>query len=289
MKSAYLSVGLLSFFLAGCEDVVWGDRSDRFTENFSFSYSLKPGGRVSIENLNGSVEVTGWDKDSIEITGAKYAATEDLLRALKIDIQQSSDAIDIRTVRPSSVRGNYGARYRLRVPRRVALERIASSNGHVEARDIEGPARIRTSNGGVRILNTKGSLEIETSNGSIDVNDHRGAITGHTSNARVNVDLTEPEQGTPIRLESSNGGISLKVRSFNRNSIRLSTSNASINLTLPDNAGAQLRADTSNGHISSDLPVQGTMKKNHADGQIGAGGPSVDLSTSNGSISLQRL
>ena len=289
MKSAYLSVGLLSFFLAGCDDVMWGDRSDRFTENFSFSYALKPGGRVSIENLNGSVEVTGWDKDTIEITGAKYAATEDLLRALKIDIQQSSDAISIRTVRPSAVRGNYGARYRLRVPRRVELERIASSNGHVEARDIEGPARIRTSNGGVRILNTKGSLEIETSNGSIDVNDHRGAITGHTSNARVSVDLTEPEQGTPIRLESSNGGISLKVRSFNRNSIRLSTSNASINLTLPDNVGAQLRADTSNGHISSDLPVQGTMKKTHADGQIGAGGPSVELSTSNGSISLQRL
>jgi DUF4097 and DUF4098 domain-containing protein YvlB len=289
MRSACVSVGVLSLFLAGCDDMVWADRSDRFTENFSYSYSLKPGGRVSIENLNGSVEVTGWDKDTIEITGAKYAATEDLLRALKIDIQQSSDAVSIRTVRPSATRGNYGARYRLRVPRRVQLERLTSSNGHVEARDIEGPARIRTSNGGVRITNTKGDLEIETSNGSIDVNDHSGSITGHTSNARVSVDLSDPEQGRPVRLESSNGGINLKMRSFNRNSIRLSTSNASINLALPDNAGVQIRADTSNGHISSDMPVQGTMKRTHADGQIGAGGPSVELSTSNGSISLQRL
>jgi DUF4097 and DUF4098 domain-containing protein YvlB len=288
MKSACLSVCILSLFLAGCDDV-WADRSDRFTENFSYSYSLKPGGRLSIENLNGSVELLGWDKDTVEITGTKYAATEDLLRSLKIDIQESPNSLSIRTIRPSGIRGNLGAKYRLHVPRRVELERINSSNGHVEARDIEGQARIRTSNAAVRVMNTKGLLDIETSNGSIDVSDHTGAITGHTSNARVSVDLANPEQGRPIRLESSNGGINLKLRSFNENSVRLSTSNASITLGLPDSAGAQLRANTSNGHISSDLPVDGTIAKSHADGRIGKGGPSVELSTSNGSITLQRL
>lgn len=288
MRSASVGVIFLSLFLASCDDV-WADRSDRFTENFSYNYPLKSGGRVSIETMNGSVEVIGWDKESVEITGTKFASTEDLLRALKIDIQQSANAISIRTVRPSGSRGGLGAKYRLRVPHRIEIERLNSSNGHVEARDIEGPARIRTSNAGVRIANTKGQLEVETSNGSIEVNDHTGAITGQTSNARVTVDLNNPEQGRPIRLQSSNGGINLKLRSFNGNSVRLSTSNASINLSLPDGAGAQLRASTSNGRISSDLPVDGTIAKSHADGRIGSGGPPVELTTSNGSISLQRL
>ena len=98
------------------------------------------------------------------------------------------------------------------MPRKTELERVVSSKGSVQTRDIEGPARIRTSNGAVRANNTRGALEVETSNGSIDVNDHTGAITGHTSNGRVQVDLSNPEQGRPIRLESSNGGITLRMR-----------------------------------------------------------------------------
>jgi len=239
--------------------------------------------------MNGAVEISGWDRDTVEITGTKYAATEQLLRSMRIDVQQSADAIRVRTIPPSGTRGNMGARYTIRVPRRVELERIASSNGHVEARDLEGPARIRTSNGGVRASNTKGMLEIETSNGSIDVNDHFGGVTAHTSNARVHVDLTDPEPNRPIRLESSNGGITLKLRSLKGNNIRLSTSNASINLSLPEDAGAQLRANTSNGHVRSDLPLQGTIAKSHADGKLGAGGPYIELSTSNGGINLQKL
>jgi len=132
-------------------------------------------------------------------------------------------------------------------------------------------------------------MEIETSNASIDVSDHTGAITGHTSNGRVTVELANPEQGKPIRLESSNGGITLRMKSLNGNNVRLSTSNASIHVSLPENAGAQLRASTSNGHVQSDLPVQGRIEKNHADGRIGSGGPYMELTTSNGSINLQRL
>jgi DUF4097 and DUF4098 domain-containing protein YvlB len=79
------------------------------------------------------------------------------------------------------------------------------------------------------------------------------------------------------------------MRSLNGNSIRVSTSNAKIDLTLPENANAQLRATTSNGSFHTDLPVQGNISKNRADGKIGSGGPYVELSTSNGSISLQRL
>ncbi len=74
MRSSLLSVCALSLILAGCDEM-WGERSDRFSENFSQSYTMKPGARLSVENLNGSVEISGWDRDTIEVTGAKYAAT----------------------------------------------------------------------------------------------------------------------------------------------------------------------------------------------------------------------
>jgi DUF4097 and DUF4098 domain-containing protein YvlB len=288
MRLGLLTVCGLSLILAGCEEM-WSEVGGRVTEDFSYNYTLKPGGRVSVENSNGSVEITGWDKDTIDITGTKYASNDDLLKSLKIDIQHDSDSVSIRTIRPTGFRGNLGAKYIIRVPRRVTLERIVSSNGHIETRDVEGAARIRTSNGAVRFVNTIGPLDIETSNGAIDVNGHKGAITGHTSNGRISVELDDPERDRPIRLGSSNGGITLRLRALNGNSIRLSTSNASIHLALPDNAGAQLRASTSNGRIRSDLNLQGEVTKTRAEGKIGAGGPYVELTTSNGSIDLERM
>jgi DUF4097 and DUF4098 domain-containing protein YvlB len=289
MKLGLLCVCGLSFLLAGCDEI-WAEAGGRVTEDFSHNYTLKPGGRVSVENSNGSVEITGWDRDSVDIVGTKYASNDELLRSLKIDIQHDANSVTIRTIRPTgSFRGNMGAKYVIRVPRRAVLERIVSSNGHVETRDVEGSARIRTSNGAVRTTNTMGPLEIETSNGSIDVNGHKGAITGNTSNGRISVDLDNPERDRPIRLGSSNGGITLKMRELNGNSIRLTTSNATITLALPDRAGAQLRATTSNGRIKSDLQLQGEVTKSRAEGKIGSGGPYVELSTSNGSINLERL
>jgi hypothetical protein len=289
MRLGLLCVCGLSLVLAGCDEI-WAEAGGRVTEDFSYNYTLKPGGRVSVENQNGSIEITGWDRDTVDITGTKYASNNDLLKSLKIDIQHDADSISIRTVRPTpNFRGNLGAKYVIRVPRRVVLERVISSNGHVETRDVDGPARIRTSNGAVRSTNTVGVLEIETSNGAIDVNGHKGAITGQTSNGRISVDLANPERDRPIRLSSSNGGITLKMNELNGNSIRLSTSNASITLALPNSAGAQLRATTSNGRINSDLNVQGEVTKSRAEGKIGSGGPYVELTTSNGSINLQRM
>ena len=277
-------------FLIGCDDMMWGDRSDRFTENFSYSLHIET--RRAL--VGGEHERLGRDhrlgRDTVEITGVKYAATEELLR---VDANRRPVRRRLRAHPNDSAqcarRGNLGARYTIRVPRRTELERVVSSNGMFRRATSKGRREFDTSNGPSARNNTRGALEIETSNGSIDVNDHTGAITGHTSNGRVQVDLSNPEQGRPIRLESSNGGITLKMRSLNGNNVRLSTSNASINLALPENAGAQLRASTSNGHVQSDLPVQGKIEKNHADGKIGAGGPYVELTTSNGSINLQRI
>src|SRR5579885_502067 len=62
--------GLLA--LAGC-DIEDFAASERSTTDFHYSYALKSGGRLSLENFNGSVEITGWDQETVDISGAKYA------------------------------------------------------------------------------------------------------------------------------------------------------------------------------------------------------------------------
>src|ERR1700676_968774 len=119
------------FVLTGCED--WGDwgPSDRYKEDFHHSYAMKPGGTVSVENFNGPVEIMSWEQDTVEVNGTKYASQKSYLEDLKIDISATPGAVRIRSIRPSMSHCNCGASYAIRVPRRVLLDEIVSSNGAI--------------------------------------------------------------------------------------------------------------------------------------------------------------
>jgi hypothetical protein len=292
--------------LTGCEIDDWGS-SDRFKEDFSYNYPLKSGGRLFLETFNGSVEVMGWDKEAVDITGTKYASTPELLGRLKIDIVSEPDSIRIRTIRPSEIRGGAGARYTVRLPRRVILERVESSNGGVRVEGIEGSARVRTSNGSINVWNVRGDFDGITSNASVDLGQFTGAATlkssngrikadgvrgffgAHTSNASIDATLGELDPARPLRLITSNGNVSLTLDSYRGNEVEVRTSNSSINLRLPSGANAQLRAVTSNGSVSCDFPLDNAITgKARLEGTVGSGGPLVDLTSSNGNIRVYR-
>jgi hypothetical protein len=306
---ALLILAILPFQMA-CELDGFLD-SERYKEDFQYSYNLKPGGKLSVENFNGSIEILSWEKDSVQITGTKHAATESDLKDLKIETAADANSVRIRTVRPSELRrGNMGAKYFIRLPRQVELERVASSNGSVRVEDIQGNARLETSNGAVRMRKLAGRLDVKTSNGPIEGEDldgeavlrtsngsirigrMSGTVEATTSNSSINVRIDKPRPRQPMRFESSNGSIEVAFESLADNDIRASTSNSSITLRLPAAVKARLRARTSHGSIHSDFDVAtkgGTLEKNELDGEIGGGGPLLNLSSSNGSIRVLKL
>jgi len=291
--------------LAGCE---WEEiaPSNRYKEDFSYTYDMKPGGRLDVENFNGAVEIYGWDKNSIEIQGSKYASTKVLLDSLRIDVTPSPEAVRIRTVRPSERRGNMGARYIIHVPRRTALDRIISSNGALRIDGIEGLARVKTSNGPVRALNLHGDLDATTSNGAVELQEFQGAavvatsngpvrasgVRGHfeatTSNGPVDVELADLKSDRPVKVRSSNGPVRISLAGSKGPDVYASTSNGPITVKLPSNAAARVKAVTSNSSIASefDVAAEGAQTKTRIEGSIGGGGSLLDLSTSNGSIKL---
>lgn len=305
--SAFVLVPALAI-LAGCDIEDLGSVNQQ-KEEFHRRLTMKPGGRLSVENFNGSIEIHGGEGDAVEISGAKYAPTRELLEALKIDIVSSPDSVRIRTVRPVDRRGNLGARYVIRVPRRTELDRIETSNGSIRVETIDGDARLKTSNGSVRIDRLKGAAEVQTSNASVELIEHggaailrtsngsiradgiRGALDATTSNARIEARLVEPEPHKPIKLTTSNGSINLTIDSLKDNEIRAATSNSSVTVRMPSAVNAKLVARTSNGGIESDFDLSlqgGRISKHYVEGTLGSGGPLIDIATSNGTIRLLR-
>ena len=277
-------------FLTGCDLEEFGG-STRFQEDFHKTYPMKAGGRLYLENFNGSLEISGWDQDMADISGTKYAATEQTMSALTVDVVASGDAIRIRTVRPSGHRGNMGARYVVKVPRRTSLERIESSNGGIRVTDIDAPARLETSNGGVEVSNAGGPVTVRTSNGGVRASGVRGGIEVSTSNGGIRVSLAKAEERRPVRLRTSNGSVELSAEDLRNNDVVASTSNGSITVRLPGSVSVDVKASTSNASITNefDAAFKGRSGKTYLEGTIGAGGPMLDLSTSNGSIRLLRM
>ena len=290
--------------LTGCDFDDWGD-SGRFREPFSSNHPLKSGGRLYLETFNGGVEILGWDKESAEISGEKYAATEDLLHQIKVDISSQPDSLRISVMRPFDRRGNFGASFVLHVPKRLMVDRVETSNGSLRVESIEGPVRMKSSNGGVKIWQVKGDIDITTSNAGIEVGQFegaailhssngriradgvRGAFEGNTSNGSIDVNITELSVGKPLRLDTSNSSINVTMAKWNHNDIYADTSNSSINVRLPEGINARFKGDTSNGSVTSEHEITVTNKgKTHLEGTIGSGGSSIVLDTSNGNIRL---
>ncbi len=282
----------------------------RVEEEFHESHAMEPGGRISVESLNGAVEIQGWDQDEVDISGRKYAASQEMLDALDVDIVASDDSVRIRVIEPSGRRGNRGASFTIRVPREIEIELVETSNGRVRMEDVDGNARLRTSNGGVRISNVTGDIEarssngpielaqysgsanLRTSNGAITAEGIRGYLEAETSNGSINARVEDLDSGRPLRLRSSNGSLTLTLDEVPTTDIIATTSNASITVRAPAELAARLQADTSNASVSSDFDVTeeaGSNRKNRLIGTIAGGGSLIDLDTSNASIRLERV
>jgi len=261
-----LTAGVLS--LTGCEieDFAGG----HFNKDFHYSYPMAANGRLTVETFNGGIEVSGWDQDTVDISGTKYGPTQEMADDLNVSVDHSASSVSIRVVRPSVRRGNLGAKFVIKVPRSAVLDRLSTSNGAIRTTDGVGPSRLTTSNGAIQVTGLKGPID------------------AHTSNGRINADLARADG--PVRLETSNGSVELTLPSKFDEDVRAHTSNGGITVRVPSELNARVEARTSNGKITSDLEVRtsGEISRNRMEGVIGAGGPLLDLSTSNGGIRIVR-
>ena len=284
---------------------IWGS-SDRYKEDFSYDFKLPAGGHVEVESFNGTVEVIGWDSDSVQIRGTKHASRQEMLKEITIDAKNSPTDVRVRALHPSP-NCNCGVTMTVKVPRKTKLDNVTTSNASLRVESIDGRARVRTSNGGVRLYDLNGDVEATTSNGGIEAekvtgqavlrtsngrirgDSFHGGLEAVTNNSSIDVTVSEADPARPIILSSSNGGVTLNLLTWKGNEIRATTSNASVNLFLPASINARLKASTSNGSIHTDYEVTSSnFSKTSLDGRIGQGGAPITAQTSNGNIRIAK-
>ena len=222
------------------------------SETFDRTVSLAPGGSFAIENVNGAVAITGWDRDAVEIHAVKTASLAEDLGRVQIDVAATPGRVQIDTVDPHEDGVEVAVNYSVRVPRRVLLQEVA------------------TVNGSVRVTGVNAMGELHSVNGDIEVSDSAGGFSARTTNGDIHMELDRLATTGPLAVETVNGTIAL---------------------ALPANAAANLDVRSLNGDFQSQLPVVylGAYRPRELHGRLGAGGALLQLRTVNGSIRVQTL
>jgi len=252
MKTAGLIAALaLSLSAAAVADV-------KDTEEMT--YTVDPGARISLENINGDITVTGGSGNQVEIVAHKKAGKQEYLDGMKIVVDADDDYIRIETRHPKREGGWFkwngdtsgSVSYELSVPADVTLDAIETVNGDVTIRAVSGTVKAATVNGSLDIENLVGDVSLETVNGSIAA--QFDALTGSQR----------------VDAETVNGKIALR---------------------LPQDASARVTAETVNGNIDCDdfglKPEKGFVGRDLS-GDIGDGAARISLDTVNGSIRINR-
>ena len=128
-----------------------------YRDEFPKTYPVSATVEVSLSNINGSVQITAWDRNEIQLDAIKTANSEEKLKEAEIRVDASDARIRIETHYPEHRNNNDPANveYQLHVPRTARLEKIDLVNGKLDIDGVKGDVSGSSVNGSVtRLLST---------------------------------------------------------------------------------------------------------------------------------------
>jgi DUF4097 and DUF4098 domain-containing protein YvlB len=212
-------------------------------------------GRLNVDAArNGGVTIKGWRRSDmlvrarVEASGDSEASAATMASQVWID----SSGGQVRAMGPQSVNNSsWSVSYEIFVPQNTDLT-------------------LKANNGGIAISDVRGQIHFEGNNGGVQLKRLAGDVTGATVNGGVQVELAGAMwDGRQLEVSTRNGGVSV---------------------AMPSNYSAHLQAETQSGGVQSDFPVMvdGNAKPRQLDFNVGAGGPLIHITTTNGRVSFKR-
>jgi hypothetical protein len=273
------------------------------------SFTVEPGGRLTVETETGSIDVATHDAGEVlvevEIEGPGADRFEVDFRQRGGDVEVEGDARDGIL---GNRRSHVDVRYRIRVPGRYDVD-LSTAGGSISVADLDGDARADTSGGTIELARISGQVDASTSGGGISVEYAGGDVSADTSGGSIRVEeaagrVHADTSGGSIRIGSAAGpvdadtsGGSITVRSA-RAAVSASTSGGSIKVGFAEQPDARSRLSTSGGMVtvylaqgvgfdvrarsgvgvSSDLDVEAErIEPGRLEGRVNGGGPRLEL------------
>ncbi len=262
----------------------------------------RPGGLVTINNVAGSVVVTGWDRDEVEITGTLGRGVEELA----VESRGRAVEIEVELVRRS--RGRDGnADLEIRVPRGSELD-VETVSADVEVSEVDGEVTVESVSGSVDVEGRPKELDVESVSGSIELDVEVEKVTVESVSGRIHLAgaMREIEAGSVsgrieietgeighAELETTSGHIDIAGSLAAGAEIEIDSHSGGVELGLPSGTSARFEVATFSGRITNELGGPPPDRNRYGPGKeldftIGGGGARVKIDTFSGSVTLSR-
>lgn len=227
------------------------------TEKFEQSYPISANGRVSVSNVNGSIEMIAWDRNEVRLEATKIADSKESLDLVELRIDAQANSFSVETEYKKDLMWRDKNRkievhFKVSVPRTAMLNEIETVNGSVTAANFSNVTKISAVNGSVNASNLRGTADLSTVNGT------------------VTADFDRVEAGSKIELSTVNGRV---------------------NLLIPSDTNATVKADSLNGSIVNafGLPIRkGEYVGRDLHGRLGSGDAQIKLESVNGPLAINK-
>jgi len=258
-------------------------------------------GVVSISNVSGSIEVSGWSRNEVEVTGTLGDDVEELI------FERDGDEVEIKVKGPKRGSHDISSDLVVKIPEKSSVE-IAGVSADIDIQSVHGSQQLHTVSGDVdsevystdiEITTVSGDVELqgddeitraelESVSGDIEAQNLAGEVTAHSVTGDVTVVNSNFER---VRLETVNGDIIFDADLANDGSFGLETINGDVDIDFNDSISARFDIETFNGDISNCFGPEPVRTSQYTPGRElkfteGDGDGRVSIQTLNGDLRL---
>lgn len=262
-----------------------------------------PDGQVDISNIAGSVTVSGWSRNQVEVTGTLGRNVEELI------FERNKNTITIKVKVPRRGKRGIDSYLTVRVPEKSSIE-VSGVSADIEVADVSGEQRLHTVSGDVKTESVANDVRAESVSGDVEVGGTNSE--SETSTSTVSGDVTLFRVSGIVRAESVSGDIVVDEGAFDRVSLEAvngdivfqaglrnagrfsaETVNGDIEVEFDGDVSARIDIDTFNGRIRNCFGPEPERSNKYTPGwglrfTEGDGAGRIDISTLNGGVSICR-
>ena len=262
-----------------------------------------PDGEVDISNIAGSVEVTGWSRSEVEVTGTLGRNVEELV------FERDGDTVNIQVKVPRGRGHGIDSDLEIKVPEGSSLD-VSTVSADIKVEGVSGEQHLATVSGDIETESAGSDVSAEAVSGDIEIAGDKSR--SETDASTVSGDVTLFRGSGTVRAESVSGDVLVDEGSFGRADLgavngeivfraalekggRFSaeTVNGDIDAEFTGDVSARIDIETFNGRIRSCFGPEPERTSKYTPGwelsfTVGDGDGRIDMETMNGAVSLCR-
>jgi DUF4097 and DUF4098 domain-containing protein YvlB len=221
--------------------------------------AAEPSGEVVISNVSGTIDVRGWDRNEVQVTGHLGRDVE------RLDVETSGGRTFVKVILPRGNAHDGEAEIEVSVPRNSSVE-VSAVSADVSSRGVLGTQRLKSVSGEVT-----------------------ADIAGDESEVRsVSGDVTVRGNGKPLRLRVSSVSGSLDLTNT-AGSLDVVTVSGDARVQMGDTSDVRGRTTSGDLEVSGKLTREGRVDVEGVSGDItlrltAPGGLSAEIESFSGDI-----